>query len=58
VDPDIIPLGSRLYIDGYGFARAEDTGGAIKGERIDLFMDSRAEANRFGKRWVTVYVLK
>lgn len=58
VDPDIIPLGSRLYIDGYGFARAEDTGGAIQGERIDLFMDSRAEANRFGKRWVTVYVLK
>lgn len=58
VDPDIIPLGSRLYIEGYGFARAEDTGGSIQGERIDLFMDSRVEANRFGRRWVTVYVLK
>lgn len=58
VDPDVIPLGSRLYIDGYGFARAEDTGGAIKDNKIDLFMESRAEANRFGRKWVTVYVLK
>ncbi|MDI3480456.1 MAG: hypothetical protein PWQ97_111 [Tepidanaerobacteraceae bacterium] len=58
VDPDVIPLGSRLYIDGYGFARAEDTGGAIEENRIDLFMESWAEANRFGRKWVTVYVLK
>ncbi|WP_422444647.1 ubiquitin-like domain-containing protein [Thermoanaerobacterium sp. DL9XJH110] len=58
VDPEVIPLGSRLYIDGYGFGRAEDTGGAIKGEKIDLFMETRAEARRFGRRWVTVYVLK
>jgi len=58
VDPDVIPLGSRLYIDGYGFARAEDTGGAIKDDKIDLFMDTQAAANRFGRKWVTVYVLK
>ncbi|MCR4431433.1 MAG: ubiquitin-like domain-containing protein [Tepidanaerobacteraceae bacterium] len=58
VDPDVIPLGSRLYIDGYGFARAEDTGGAIKGNKIDLFMESQSEADRYGRKWVTVYVLK
>lgn len=58
VDPSVIPLGARLYVEGYGFAVAEDTGGNITGERIDLFMDSRAAANRFGRRWVTVFVLK
>lgn len=58
VDPDVIPLGSKLYIEGYGFARAEDTGGAIKGERIDIFVESEAIAQRFGRRWVTVYLLK
>lgn len=58
VDPKVIPLGTRLYIDGYGFARAEDIGSAIKGDKIDLFMETEAEALRFGRRWVTVYVLK
>ena len=33
VDPNVIPLGTRLYIDGYGFAKAEDTGGSIKGDK-------------------------
>ncbi|NLZ53903.1 MAG: DUF348 domain-containing protein, partial [Thermoanaerobacteraceae bacterium] len=54
VDPKVIPLGTRLYIDGYGFARAEDTGGAIKGDKIDLFLDTAEETKRFGRRWVTV----
>lgn len=58
VDPKVIPLGTRLYIDGYGFARAEDTGGAIKGDKIDLFLDTSEETKRFGRRWVTVYILK
>lgn len=58
VDPKVIPLGSRLYIDGYGYAVAEDTGGAIKGMRIDLFMNTREEALRFGRRPVKVYLLK
>ncbi|MGB9840972.1 ubiquitin-like domain-containing protein [Thermovenabulum sp.] len=58
VDPEVIPLGSKLYVEGYGFARAEDTGGAIKGERIDIFVESEAIAQRFGRRWVTVYLLK
>ena len=63
VDPKVIPLGSKLYIESidgfasYGYATAEDTGGAIKGNRIDLFYDSNAEANRFGRRNVKVYVL-
>jgi len=58
VDPKVIPLGTRLYIDGYGFARAEDTGRAIKGDKIDLFLDTEEETKRFGRRWVTVYILK
>ena len=57
VDPSIIPLGSRLYIPGYGTAIAADTGGAIYGYRIDLCMESYAEAMDFGRRVVTVYIL-
>lgn len=63
VDPKVIPLGSKLYIESmdgfasYGYATAEDTGGAIKGNRIDLFYGSNAEALRFGRRNVKVYVL-
>lgn len=58
VDPSVIPMGSKLYIEGYGFARAEDTGGAIKGNKIDVFLPSYSEAKRYGRRWVTVYILK
>ena len=57
VDPSIIPLGTRLYIPGYGMAIAADTGGAIVGYCIDLCMESYAEAMDFGRRVVTVYVL-
>lgn len=57
VDPSVIPLGSRLYIPGYGEAIAADTGGAIYGYRIDLCMESYSEAMQFGRRNVTVYVL-
>lgn len=57
VDPSVIPLGTRLYIPGYGEAVAADTGGAIYGNRIDLCMESYSEAMRFGRRSVTVYVL-
>jgi len=58
VDPDIIPLGTRLYIPGYGEAIAADTGGAIQGHMIDLCMESYGEAMQFGRRDVTVYVLQ
>ncbi|MGI6226752.1 MAG: 3D domain-containing protein [Peptococcales bacterium] len=58
VDPKVIPLGSKLYIDGYGFGIAQDTGNAIKGERIDLFMDTEKEALKWGNRTVKVYILR
>ena len=57
VDPDVIPLGTRLFIPGYGEAIAADTGGAIIGNKIDLVMDSYGEAMEFGRQDVTVYVL-
>lgn len=58
VDPRIIPLGTRLYVEGYGYAIAEDTGGAIKGNSIDVFYDTDREAESWGVRWVNVYILK
>lgn len=62
VDPKVIPLGSRLYLqypDGHGeYAVAEDTGGAIKGNRIDIAMMDRGKATEFGIKDVKVYVVK
>ena len=57
VDPKVIPLGSKLYIEGYGYAIAGDTGGAIKGARIDVFFYSHDEMVNWGRRWVRVFVL-
>lgn len=57
VDPRVIPLGTRLYIEGYGNAIAGDTGGAIKGNRIDLFFSSHSAAINFGRRTVKVQIL-
>lgn len=57
VDPRIIPLGSRLYIDGYGFAIAADVGGAIKGNRIDLLIANHEKAWNFGRKQLRVYLL-
>ncbi len=57
VDPRMIPLGSRLYIDGYGFAVAADVGGAIKGSRIDLLLGDHATAWKFGRKRLRVYLL-
>lgn len=57
VDTGVIPLGTRLYIPGYGEAIAADTGGAIYGDRIDLCMENYDECMDFGRRNVTVYVL-
>jgi 3D (Asp-Asp-Asp) domain-containing protein len=58
VDPDVIPLGTRLYVPGYGLALAADTGGAIVGNRIDLCMENYSEAWSFGRRTVRVYILE
>lgn len=58
VDPDIIPLGWWVYIEGYGLYQAEDTGGAIKGKKIDIYIEDLEAANEFGvKRNKTVYVI-
>ncbi|MBV8198981.1 MAG: 3D domain-containing protein [Candidatus Eremiobacteraeota bacterium] len=55
VDPRVIPLGTHLYIPGYGSAIAGDTGGAIVGNRIDLGFNTLRDALLFGRRNVTVY---
>ncbi|WP_173916376.1 3D domain-containing protein [Halobacillus sp. Marseille-Q1614] len=57
VDPDVIPLGSKVYVEGYGTAIAGDTGGAIDGNRIDLYMPNREDALDFGRQDVTIQVL-
>ncbi|QHE50618.1 G5 and 3D domain-containing protein [Pontibacillus sp. HMF3514] len=57
VDPNVIPLGSRVWVEGYGYAIAGDTGSAIQGNRIDLFVPSRSDALSFGRRRVQVKVL-
>ncbi len=58
VDPKVIPLGTRLYIEGYGFALAADTGSSIKGNKIDVYIEDANEIKKFGRRTVEVYVLE
>lgn len=58
VDPAVIPMGSKLWIEGYGEAIAEDQGSAIHGNRIDLAFNTRQEALDYGIQNVKVYVLK
>lgn len=58
VDPNVIPLGTRMYVEGYGYAVAQDTGGAIKGNIIDVFLDSEAACESWGRRMVVVHILK
>lgn len=57
VDPDVIPLGTRVYIPGYGVAIAADTGGMIEGAMIDLCMESYDDCMDFGRRDIDVYIL-
>lgn len=55
-DPRVIPLGTRLYVPGYGPGRAEDTGSAVKGRHVDVWVPSCAKAMRMTKRvTITVY---
>jgi len=66
VDPKVIPLGTKLYVEStddgkswtYGYCVAGDTGGAIKGNKIDLFYNSESECMRFGRRTAIVYILE
>lgn len=57
VDPSVIPLGSKVYVEGYGVAIAADTGGAIKGNIIDVYLNSEAECISWGRRNVSVTIL-
>jgi len=57
VDPEIIPIGTRLWVEGYGYGIAQDTGKAIKGNKLDLFMETRRECLYWGRRRVKVYIL-
>ena len=58
VDPTIIPLGTRLFVEGYGEGIAEDTGGAIQGHIIDLYMESEDECWDWGRRTVKVRIVE
>jgi 3D (Asp-Asp-Asp) domain-containing protein len=58
VDPEVIPLGTRLWIEGYGEAVAEDTGGLVKGNIIDLYFPTESECWEFGRRQVEVRILE
>ncbi|WP_340371493.1 LysM peptidoglycan-binding domain-containing protein [Peribacillus sp. FSL E2-0218] len=57
VDPSVIPLGSKVYVEGYGYATAADTGSAIKGNRVDLFVPNEQDANNWGVKNVKVQIL-
>jgi len=57
VDPKVIPLGSKVYVEGYGVATAADTGGAIKGNRIDVFIPTEDGALEWGNKHITVKII-
>jgi len=57
VDPRVIPLGSKVWVEGYGEAIAADTGGAIKGNKIDVFIPTEGQALQWGVKTVTVKIL-
>ncbi|PEU05527.1 enterotoxin [Bacillus cereus] len=58
VDPKVIPLGSKVWVEGYGEAIAGDTGGAIKGNRIDILLGSDSASQKWGRKTVKVKILK
>ncbi|WP_042353307.1 G5 and 3D domain-containing protein [Bacillus massiliigorillae] len=57
VDPSVIPLGTKVYVEGYGYAIAADTGGAIKGNKIDIFFSSKSRAYQWGRKQVKIRIL-
>ncbi len=57
VDPRVIKLGTKVHVEGYGYAIAGDTGGAIKGKKIDVFMPNKSQAYQWGRKNVKVKVL-
>jgi uncharacterized protein YabE (DUF348 family) len=57
VDPSVIPLGTKVYVEGYGYAVAADKGGAIKGNKIDVFFPNKSQAYRWGNKRVKIKIL-
>lgn len=57
VDPSFIPLGTKVYVEGYGYAVAADTGGSVKGQKIDVFFATKAEAYRWGNKQVKIKII-
>lgn len=57
-DPTVIPLGTRVFVEGYGFGVIEDTGGAIQGNRIDVYFPTYEEAVQFGRRTVSLTIIR
>jgi 3D (Asp-Asp-Asp) domain-containing protein len=57
-DWSVLPCGTRIYIDGIGWRTVQDTGSAIRGNRIDIFFDLSAEAKQFGRQQIEIYVMK
>jgi len=58
VDPDVIKLGTKVHVEGYGYAIAGDTGGSIKGNKIDVFFSTKAEAYKWGRKNVKIKILE
>jgi len=56
VDPTVIPMGSELYVEGYGYCEARDVGSAIKGRRLDLFFDDLEEMDAYGRQHQRVWI--
>ena len=57
VDPRVIPLGTKVHVEGYGYAIAADTGGAIKGNKIDVFFPSKQMHMNWGRKKVKIKIL-
>ena len=57
-DPDVVPLGTRIYIDGIGERAVQDTGGAIRGHKIDLVVSTHAEALEFGRKEAKAWIIE
>lgn len=57
VDRNVIPLGTKVYVENYGYAIAEDVGGAIRGNMIDIYLNNRTETRSWGRRNVRIYIL-
>src|SRR4051794_7826999 len=57
VDPSVIKLGTKVHVEGYGYAIAGDTGGAIKGNKIDVFFPTKEAAYKWGRKKVKIKIL-